>query len=203
MCLKLPARTRQPNSTDSYMKNLKQILILLTGGLMVFNALAADAPDRPLHVLYLGPVDVGRGGRGGGGFGGPRTNYVYLPGQTLAPEAIYFNHRADITNLTDSYLKHFDAVVQVMPDAEVGAAPQKLLDSFRSAGGAVIKYADGNRRPDSVLRGAVLGGVSEKAKSEWEASLAARPVLQRLPGEVPNYERRAEAVKYQAPLSPQ
>jgi hypothetical protein len=32
------------------MKNLKQILILLTGGLMALNAIAADGPDRPLHV---------------------------------------------------------------------------------------------------------------------------------------------------------
>src|SRR6187455_3452250 len=103
------------------MNNIKNILTLLTGGLIVPNTLAADVPDGPLHVLYLGPVSVGGGGRGGGfgGFGGPRTNYVYLPGQTLAPEAIYFDHRADLSNLTDTYLKHFDAVVQVMPDTEV------------------------------------------------------------------------------------
>src|SRR5690349_2055611 len=62
------------------MHNVKQFLTLLAVGLMPLNSSAADAPDRPLHVLYLGPVDVGRGGRGG--FGG-RTNYVYLPGQTL------------------------------------------------------------------------------------------------------------------------
>src|SRR4051812_45184558 len=119
------------------MTNLKQLLILLTGGLMALNTFAADAPDRPLHVLYLGPVSNGSGGRGAGGFdgfGGPRTNYVYLPGQTLAPEAIYFDHLSNVTNLTDGYLKHFDALVQVMPDAEVGTAQQKMLDSFKSAG---------------------------------------------------------------------
>jgi hypothetical protein len=97
------------------MKNLKQLLILLTGGLMVLSAFAADTPESPLHVLYLGPVNVGGGGRGFGGFGAPRTNYVYLPGQTLAPDAIYFDHLTSSTNLTDAYLKHFDAVVQVMP----------------------------------------------------------------------------------------
>ena len=86
------------------MKNFKQTLILLMGGLMVLNTLAADAPDRPLHALYLGPVNAGSGGRGAGGFGAPRTNYVYLPGQTLAPEAIYFDHLTSITNLTDAYL---------------------------------------------------------------------------------------------------
>src|SRR5689334_25367549 len=108
------------------MNNTKNVLTLLTGGLIVLNTLAADVPDRHLHVLYLGPVSAGGGGRGGG-FGGPRTNYVYLPGQTLAPEAIYFDHRADGVNLTDALLKHFDAVVQVMPDAELGAAQQKML----------------------------------------------------------------------------
>src|SRR5437762_6828225 len=177
------------------MKNTKRLLTVLTGGLMVLNTLAADAPDRPLHVLYLGPVGIGGGGRGGGfggGFGGPRTNYVYLPGQTLAPEAIYFDHLSNLTNLTDTYLKHFDAVVQVMPDAEVGAAQQTMLDSFKSAGNGLIKYTDGNPPTDAVLREAVLGAVSKKAKSAWEASLASRPPLQRLPGEVPNYERRPE-----------
>ncbi len=184
------------------MNNLKQTLAFLTGGLMALNTFAADAPDRPLHVLYLGPVNAVGGARGGGGFGGSRTNYVYLPGQTLAPEAIYFDHRAELTNLTAAYLKHFDAVVQVLPDAVVGAAQQKLLDGFKSAGHGLIKYTDGNRPADAVLREAVLGAVSQKAKSDWEASLASRPPLQRQAGEVPNYERRPEPVKYQAPLSP-
>ena len=183
------------------MKNTKQLLALMAAGLMALNALAADAPDRPLRVLYLGPVSTDGGARGGG-FGGSRTNYVYLPGQTLATEAIYFDHRADVASLTDSYLKHFDAVVQVMPDAEVGAARQKMLDGFKSAGNGLINYTDGQRPADGVLREAVLGAISKKAKADWEASLASRPSLQRQPGEVPNYERRPEPVKYQAPLSP-
>lgn len=183
------------------MNHTKHVLAFLATGLITLNTFAADAPDRPLQVLYLGEAGLGAGARGNG-FNGGRTNYVYLPGQTLAPEAIYFNHRANAAELTDSYLKHFDAVVQVIPDAEVGAAQQKLLDSFKRAGGAVIKYGGGNRPADSTLREAVLGGVSRQARSAWEASLAARPALQRLAGEVPNYERRPEPVKYQAPLSP-
>jgi putative membrane-bound dehydrogenase-like protein len=192
------------NTADSYMKNLKQILILLTGGLIALNTFAAEAPDRPLHVLYLGPVSIGGGGGGfgGRGGGGPRTNYLYLPGQTLAPEAIYFDHRTDVTNLTDTYLKHFDAVVQVMSDAQVGSAQQKMLDGFKSAGNGLIKYTDGKRPTDTVLREAVLAAVSKKARSAWEASLASRPPLQRQPGEVPNYEHRPEPIKFQAPLVP-
>jgi putative membrane-bound dehydrogenase-like protein len=183
------------------MNNLKQILILLTGGLMVLGTFAAEAPKRPIHVLYLGPVDAGRSGpRGGGGFGGggPRTNYVYLPGQTLASEAIYFDHLTALTNLTEAYLKHIDVVVQAMPDGDVGEA--KILDSFKSAGKGLIKYT--KRPADALLREAVLGAISKKARSDWEAFLASRPPLQRLPGDVPNYERRPEPVKFQAPLTP-
>jgi uncharacterized protein len=184
------------------MNNLKQILILLTGGLLTLNTFAAETTERPIHVLYLGPVEAGRSGPRGGGFGGggSRTNYVYLPGQTLAPEAIYFDHLTTLTNLTDAYLKHFDTVVQVMPDGEVGAAQRKMLDSFKSRGNPLMKYTE--RPTDAVLREAVLSGVSKKVKSAWGALLSSRPPLQRLAGEVPNYERRPEPVKYQAPLSP-
>src|SRR5688572_27693785 len=189
----LTTRSRNAFSRSFHMK---YVIILMAAALMTLNAFAADAPHRPLRVLYLGPVDAGAGG---GGRGGPRTNYVYLPGQTLAPEAIYFDHLTVVTNLTDAYLKHFDAVVQVMPDAEVGTARQQMLNSFKAAGNGLIKYTE--RPTDTLLREAVLGGVSKKAKSAWEATLASRPRLQRLPGEVPNYERRPEPVKYQAPLS--
>src|SRR5437764_2982290 len=116
------------------MNNLKRLLHLFTGALIVLHTLAADAPEAPLHILYFGPVNVGGGARGFGGFGGARTNYVYLPGQTLAPEAIYFDQLSSSTNLTDAYLKHFDAVVQVMPENEIGAAQQKMLDAFKAAG---------------------------------------------------------------------
>src|SRR5580765_8304517 len=142
------------------MNHLKQLLTLFVGGLIVLHTWAADVPDRPIHVLYLGPVSVGGRGGGFGGFGGPRTNYIYLPGQTLAPEAIYFDHLSNLTNLTEKYLSHFDAVVQVMPDAEVGAAQQQMIESFKSAGNAVVKYTE--RPTDAVLREAVLGGVNKK-----------------------------------------
>lgn len=187
------------------MSILKRILILLTGGMMALNTFPAETSDGPIHVLYWGPVDVGlgrsgqRGGGGFGGFGGSRTNYVYLPGQTLASEAIYFDHVTTFTTLTEAYLKHFDAVVQVGPGGEAGAL--KMLDSFKSAGKGLIQYAE--RPDDAVLRDAVLGAVGKQVRSDWEAFLASRPPLQRLAGEVPNYERRPEPVKYQLPLSPQ
>lgn len=183
------------------MKKRKLVLALVAGALAAAKVSAADSSEQPLHVLYLGKVD---GGGGGGGFGrgGSRTNYVYLPGQTLAPEAIYFDHRSDFTNVTENYLKHFDAVVQVAPDGEMPAPQEKLLDGFKNSGKAVIKYSDGARPADSVLREAVLNGVSKKSKSAWETFVASRAPLKREAGEVPNYERRPEPVQFQLPLEP-
>lgn len=179
------------------MNKYKQTLSVLLGGLSLLNALAADVPERPIHVLYMGPVSGG----GAGSFGASRTNYVYLPGQTLAPEAIYFDHLTSPDGLTDAYLKHFDAVVQVRPISPLDAAQQRSLSSFTSAGGALLQFGD--RPPDAILREAVLRKVSPKAKAAWEALLASRPSLERTAGEVPNYERRPEPVKYQLPLSPE
>jgi len=178
-------------------------LMLLALGLLACNAFAAETTPRPLHVLYLGPMNSGDTESGGRRFGGSRTNYVYLPGQTLAPEAIYVDHRADASDLDEAYLKHFDAVVQVMPDAELGAEQQKMLDRFKNAGNGWIQYTDGHRPADTALREAVLGGVSQTARTAWEAFVASRPPLRRLPGEVPNYERRPEPVAFQAPLDPE
>lgn len=182
------------------MKFAKEILCLLMGGLPILNAFAADSSERPLRVLYLGAVDAnGNSGRVGS-FGGSRTNYVYLPGQTLAPEAIYFDYVTAVTNLTETYLRHFDAVVQVMPNTRPEADQQKMIASFQAGGKPLLSFSE--RPTDVVLREAVLGKISNSAKSAWEALLAARPPLQRRSGEVPNYERRPDPVEYQLPLSP-
>ena len=166
---------------------------------MVLSAVAAETPEQPLHVLYLGTATAG--GRGGGGFGS-RTNYVYLPGQTLAPEAIYFDHRSDFTNLTERLLSHYDVVVQAVPDAEIPAPQGKLFENLKSSGKGLVKYTDGVRPTDAILREAVLNGVSKTSKSAWEAFVATRAPLKRQAGPVPNYERRPEPVQYQLPLEP-
>ncbi|MGV3772179.1 MAG: hypothetical protein ACO1QB_04700, partial [Verrucomicrobiales bacterium] len=169
------------------------------GGLIVLNAWGAEAAEQPLRVLYIGPVESGGGGRGGN-MAGSRTNYVYLPGQTLAAEAIYFDHLTSSSNLTSAYLKHFDAVALVSQETALSAGEHNMLATFRNEGKPILKYS--KPATDSVMREALLAKVSEQARSGWEALLAARPPLQRLPGEVPNYERRPEPVNYQLPLSP-
>lgn len=168
----------------------------LLAAVFAISALAAET-GQPLHVLYLGKLDPG----GRGGFGS-RTNYVYLPGQTLAPEAIYFDHQSDFTNINERLLKHYEAVVQVAPDAEIPGQQAKLLESFKGSGKGLIKYTDGVRPADGVLREAILSGVSKKSKSTWEAFVASRAPLKRQSGDVPNYERRPEPVQFQLPLDP-
>ena len=175
----------------------RKLACALLAALIAISA-AATETEQPLHVLYLGKLDPG--GRGGGF--GSRTNYVYLPGQTLAPEAIYFDHRSDFTNVTERLLKHYDAVVQVAPDTEIPGQQSKLLESFKDSGKGLIKYTDGVRPTDGVLREAILHAVSKKSKSAWEDFVASRAPLKRQPGEVPNYERRPEPVQYQLPLEP-
>ena len=137
-----------------------------------------------------------------GSVAGARTTFI-CPARRWRPRPSTSIIAPMSPNLTDAYLKHFDAVVQVMPDAEVGAAQPEVDRGVQERrGNGLIKYADGQRPADGVLPRGRARAVSKKAKADWEASLAARPPLQRLPGEVPNYERRAEPVKYQAPLSP-
>src|SRR5688500_7091102 len=164
------------------MNNLKQILILLTG-LLTLNTFAAETTERPIHVLYLGPIEAGRSGPRGGGFGGggSRTNYVHLPGQTLAPEAIYFDYLSSATNLTAGYLRHFDAVVQVMPDDEVGAAQRKTLDSFKSAGNALLKYGGGPT--DDGWRETCLSGGRKKNRAAKIANVQFRDEVTRASGQ--------------------
>ena len=182
------------------MKILPSTLMTLAVTLLVFNTGTADARADALHVLYLGPIEDANADVG---FRGSRTNYAYLPGQTLAPEAIYFDHQIEAANLTDAYLKHFDAVVQVAPDAEIDSVQKEQLHRYQNASNGWIRFTDGKRPPDAELRKAVLESVSQSRKSAWEAYVASRPPLNRLPGEVPNYERRPEPLGFQAPLDPE
>src|SRR5262245_3437235 len=73
-----------PNSSFSLkqlrMRYVKHALSLLTGGLLVLKAFAAEGPPHPLQILYLGPVSKAGNGGGFGSGANPRANYVYLPG---------------------------------------------------------------------------------------------------------------------------
>jgi hypothetical protein len=132
----------------------------------------AEAPDRPLRVLYLGAVEAGVGGPGGGG---SRTNYAYLPGQTLAPR-----RSTSITSPIPPISRRRTSAISTWC-----AGDERLRSSIRQPGGGSrtsrkagrgwIQYADGRRPSDAVLREAVLGAVSRKRDPRGRRRL--RPVL--------------------------
>jgi putative membrane-bound dehydrogenase-like protein len=164
----------------------------LLSGLRTAHVCAAEPAGRPLHVLYVG--DIRAPGTG--------TNYALLPGQRLAAEAIYFDHRDSVAAITPAYLKHFDAVVLALGETPLGSEQQRALDEFTKSGRGVQKIGGESKPTDAQLRADLLAAVGEKARAEWQAFIAAREPLkgERRP-EVANYERRPEPVPYQFPLS--
>ena len=153
---------------------------------------AAEVPNRPLQILYVGQIPATPQGERG---------YAFLPGQRLAPQAIYFDYRTDAASLTADYLKHFDAVV-LAGGVPADAAQQAPLAKF-SADGRVVTAAGEVLRDDLKLRVEVLRAVGEKARGEWERFIAGREPLKFEPSpEVANYERRPEPLPLQLPLSP-
>jgi len=121
---------------------------------------AALAAGRPLQVLYVGEVEIS----------GEGANYSYLPGQTLAKEAIYFDHRADTSVLAASYLKHFDAVVLTVPESDLSSAEKNALDTFARRHG-VKRLTPDEKFDDVRFRAEVLDLVGQKARAEWESFL--------------------------------
>ncbi len=155
-------------------------------------ALAAEQPH-PLHLLYFGeatPTPVTK----------PAT-YAFLPGQQLAPEAIYFDYRSDADALSSASLRNFDAVLLAVPKEKCTADQQKALDAF-AAEGHGVKPVPANADPQAI-RALALEAVGAGAKQAWEAFLAGRaPLEHEKRGDVANYERRPEPIPYQKPLTP-
>src|SRR6476620_7698990 len=83
----------------------------LFGAALLASATASMGADRPLHLLYFWTPTPTK-----------RDNfYAMLPGQWLAPEAIYFDYRADAAALTPGALKHFDAVFLAQDESKLSA----------------------------------------------------------------------------------
>ena len=160
---------------------------LVASGVM---GLSTKGADRPLHVLYLGEVKPT-----------VRAGYSLLPGQQLAPEAIYFDHRPADAALTAEYLKHFDAVMLNAERSALAPAASKALADFEAAGHGVKAWP--KTVEDPQLKAAVLEAVGAGARGEWEAFVAARePRKYEKRGDVANYENRPEPLPFQFPLSP-
>jgi putative membrane-bound dehydrogenase-like protein len=156
----------------------------------LFASLAfSSAADRPLHVLYVGEIVTSQ-----------HSGYVMLPGQWLAPEAIYFDHSADPGALTPGYLKHFDAVLLATDESKLAPAQKQALADFAKAGHGVKPYPV--TKDDAQFKAAVLEAVGAPARQEWEAFVAARePRNYEKRGDIANYEKRPEPLPYQFPMS--
>ncbi len=155
---------------------------------------ATDSRPGPLRILYFGRFDPDAG---------QGTNYTYLPGQTLAREAIHFDHTSDPTQLRPERLRHYDAVVLVDAEGKIGAAEERVLTEFtRVRGGGVKRFATGTPPDDSQLKSDALSLVSILARARHESFLRGREPLRHEPRDtVANYERRPEPLPYQLPLS--
>ena len=117
--------------------------------------------------------------------------YVYLPGQTLAPDGIYFDHLTSAAEITPAYLQHFDAAIIALPRAQIGAQPQQALDQFSNSGRKIQVVT--STPSDQQLGAMVQSLVSPQAMAEYKAYLAGRqPVRSEKKEGVANYERRQE-----------
>jgi putative membrane-bound dehydrogenase-like protein len=127
--------------------------------------------------------------------------YAYLPGQTLAPEGIYFDHVIDPADLTAAYLQHFDAAFVAVPQAQLTPAAQRLLDQFSAAGHGVRMVT--SRPSEEEIRAAVPGLVGNAVMTQYRAFLAGRePLRYEKKDGVANYERRIENLAVPQVLSP-
>jgi putative membrane-bound dehydrogenase-like protein len=128
--------------------------------------------------------------------------YAYLPGQTLAPDGIYFDYVTNPAELTPAYLQHFDAAIVALPPAQISAALQRQLDQFRAAGHGVRNVT--SRPSEEDLRASVPGLVGAAAMGQYRAFLAGRePLRYEKKDGVANYERRIENLPVPQVLSPQ
>jgi len=117
--------------------------------------------------------------------------YAYLPGQSLAPDGIYFDHLTTTAELTPAYLQHFDAVVVALPAAQLGAAAQRALDQYRAAGHIVRNVT--TRPSEAQFKAMVPELVGTAALGAFRAWAAARqPIVYEKKDGVANYERRIE-----------
>ncbi len=127
--------------------------------------------------------------------------YAYLPGQSLAPEGIYFDHLTNPADLSLAYLQHFDAVVVALPAAQLGAAAQRALDQYRASGRLVRNVT--TRPTEAQFRAMVPELVGTAAMNAYRTWTAGRlPIRYEKKDGVANYERRIENLPVPENITP-
>ncbi|MES2709017.1 MAG: PVC-type heme-binding CxxCH protein [Verrucomicrobiota bacterium] len=152
--------------------------------------LLAEAAPSPLRVLFLGTEETG----------GRRHCHTVM--RDLGREAVWFDYTADPAQVTPEWLAKFDAVLLDAP-----AAGFPALAALDKAKVVTVDFngSAGNPAPDSFLKPLqekLTAAAGPQRKADWEAYLKARePEERTVDANVANYERRAQPLTFQHPLS--
>jgi putative membrane-bound dehydrogenase-like protein len=147
--------------------------------------LCTVADARPIRVLYLDPTGV------------EQTQAGPLPTamRELGREAIWFDYLAQAQRPADEVLARYDVVLS--REGGFGLTSDVLLPS-RVLGVRTVRAEDSAM----AIRASVLGALSDRRISEWQAFLATREPEQREKNPyVANYEKRPEPLTFQKPFN--
>ncbi len=166
---------------------MKKLLSLFTATAL---SVAAFAGPSPIRVLYLGKE------------GTPSTRHCAAAMRELGRDAIWFDYTADAAQVTPEWIAKFDAVLL--------DAPKESFPALAAAPAARVIAADfaGEEREwtdagfINTLRDRLLSAAGEARRKEWETFVAQREPEKRVPNpNVANYERRAQPITFQEPMS--
>ena len=155
--------------------------------LALFLSFAAHAAANPIRVLYVGTPD--RGVR--------MTAHTLM--RDLGRDAIWFEYVSDPAAATPEFLAKFDAVVLDAPAVNFPALA-RVPAAKRLAASALGERDSADFAASAKPKLLAAAGVVRTA--EWEKFLAQREPEKREPRPtIANYEKRAQPVTFQFPLS--
>ena len=149
--------------------------------------LAATVSASPLRILYAGTPDRG-----------PRMACHALM-RDLGRDAIWFEYVSDPASATADFIRKFDAVVI---DAPADRFPALVaVPAARRIAAAELGSAE-TEGYTAGAKGKLLAAIGAARRTEWESFLAGRePERRESRPTIANYEKRAEPVTFQLPLS--
>ena len=153
----------------------------------LFLALAAAVSASPLRILYVGTPD--RGSR--------MACHALM--RDLGRDAIWFEYVSDPASATADFIRKFDAVVIDAPadrfPALVAVPAARRIAAAQLGSAETEGYTAG-------AKGRLLAAIGAARRAEWESFLAGRePERRESRPTIANYEKRAEPVTFQLPLS--
>ena len=149
-----------------------------------------SSQNGPIRVLFLGTEE-------GGG-----RKHCHVVMRDFGREAVWFDYAADPTQVTPEWIARFDAVLLDAP-----ATTFPVLKTLPRAKVVTADFSNstGNPAPDSFLnplKEKLLAAAGPQRRSEWEQFLKNRePEKRSANPNVANYERRAQPLTFQHPLS--